>query len=126
MTLKQASIRLEKLCQVEHLMVFEHHDSVGRVVIPVLTERAQTALFGGPAGQYEFFRARATHQSARGADFHSWHSQVSVTVCHVSKSVKFGPSGQLIMGRRGIGLGPSLMASVITWLISKKIPDLHH
>lgn len=122
-TLKQTSIRLEKFCQVEHLMVFEYHDGVGRVVIPVITERVQTALDGGPAGQYEFFRARATHQSALKADFHSWHSQVSVTVCHATKSVKFGPSGQLIMGQRGIGLGPSLMACVITWLISKKIPE---
>lgn len=116
LTLKQASKRLENLCQAQHLMVFEHHNGVGRVVIPVLTEHVRTALDQGPAEQYEFFRARATHAAATKADFHICHNQVSATVCHITKSVRFGPSGQLIMGRRGIGLGPSLMAAVITWL----------
>lgn len=122
LTLKQASRRLEQLCQAEHLNVFEHHNGVGRVVIPVLTEHVHTALDDGPAEQYEFFRARATHAHALNADFHICHNQVSVTVCHVTQTVKFGPGGQLIMGRRGIGLGPSLMATVIKWLHSKKIP----
>ena len=122
LTLKEASGRLENLCQAKHLMVFEHHNGVGRVVIPVLTEHVRTDLDKGPAEQYEFFRARATHATAPKADFHICHNQVSVTVCHITKSVKFGPSGQLIMGRRGIGLGPSLMAAVITWLENAAIP----
>lgn len=122
LTLKQASRRLDQLCQAEHLAVFEHHNGMGRVVIPVLTEHVQTALDHGPAKQYEFFRARATHAHALNADFHLCYNQVSLTVCHVTQTVKFGPGGHLIMERRGIGLGPSLMATVIQWLQSKKIP----
>jgi len=55
------------------------------------------------------------------ANFHTWHNQVSVTVCHQTKTVKFGPTGQLIMAKRGIGLGPSLMACVMEWLLAQSI-----
>ncbi|MBU4634043.1 hypothetical protein [Pseudomonas chlororaphis] len=123
MSLKNVSIRLEQRCQVKHLLVFQHQSGSYRSLLPVITEHVRTNLDYGPEGQYEFFRARATHPGAVNANFHSFHNQVSVTVCHVTKMVKFGPIGQLIMAQRGIGLGPSLMARVVGWLTAQRIPD---
>lgn len=119
--LKNAAYRLEKLCQVQHLLVYEYQTGTYRIVTPVITEHVHTGLDQGPADQYEFFRARATHRQAINANFHICHNQVSVTVCHQTETVKFGPSGQLIMEKRGIGLGPSLMACVIDWLLARGI-----
>jgi len=123
LSLKYASNQLERCCHVKDLLVFEHQIGHRREVIPVITEYTRTALHSGPQGEYEFFRARAAHLGASGSTFHTWHNQVSVTVCHKTKQVKIGPTGQLIMNKRGIGLGPALMACVITWLQKHDVHD---
>ncbi|QOD01489.1 hypothetical protein [Pseudomonas putida] len=123
MSLKYASNQLEQCCHLKDLFVFEHQIGHRREVIPVVTEYTRTTLHSGPQGEFEFFRARAAHRGASGSIFHTWHNQVSVTVCHQTKQVKFGPTGQLIMNKRGIGLGPALMACVITWLQKHDVLD---
>lgn len=120
-TLKSVAYRLERLCQVQSLLVFEHQTASCRIVTPVITEYVRTGLDQGPSDQYEFFRARAAHRGVVNANFHICHNQVSVTICHQTETVKFGPVGQLIMETRGIGLGPSLMARVIDWLLAQGI-----
>lgn len=122
MNLKEASKRLEGKCQVQRLYVYEFQQGDQRHVLPVITEHVRTLLEYGLGGEYEFFRARATHPGAAyGTSFHTYHNQVSVTVCHSTKEVKFGPWGQLIMAERGIRLGPALMATVIDWLKTQKL-----
>lgn len=122
-SLKRASNLLEQRCQVRHLLVFESVSGYYRSIIPVVTEHVRTSLDNGPEGQYEFFRARAVHDHATNASFHLWHNQVSITLCHVTKQIKVGPTGQLIMATRGIGLGPALMACVLTWLKRQNVND---
>ncbi|MBM5458671.1 GNAT family N-acetyltransferase [Pseudomonas sp. P66] len=108
---------------MKHLLVFEHQIGNRRDVTPVVTEYTRAAVGSAPEGQYEFFRARAVHSSAMGSSFHGWHNQVSITICHLTKQVKIGPTGQLIMSHRGRGLGPALMACVITWLKERGVPE---
>lgn len=121
--LKVASNKLEQLCTVRDLLVFEHEVGHRREVIPVITEYTKGTIDIDPDGDYEFFRARATHAGASRSSFHTWHNQVSVTLCHKTKQVKIGPTGQLIMSKRGIGLGPALMACVINWLEGQGVDD---
>lgn len=122
MTLKEASKKLERKCQVHRIYVYEFQRGDQRNVMPVITEHVRTQLEFDPVSEYEFFRARATHPNAAfGNSFHGFHNQVSVTVRHDTKEVKFGPSGHLIMSEQGIRLGPALMASVIEWLKSQDV-----
>lgn len=121
MSIKIASNELERLCTVKDLLVYEHAIGYRFGVIPVITERTRSGIDIDPDGDYEFFRARAAHPGASGSSFYAWHNQVSVTLCHRTKQMKIGPTGQLIMCKRGIGLGPALMACVITWLKSQNV-----
>lgn len=123
MTLTTASNKLEQLCTVRDLLVFEHQIGHRRGVIPVITEHTRGSIDREPDGDYEFFRARATHPGAFRSSFHTWHNQVSVTLCHKTRQMKIGPTGQLIMAKRGIGLGPALMACVITWLKNQNVEE---
>lgn len=123
MALKMASNKLEKLCTLKDLLVFEHEIGYRRDLIPVITEHTRSGIDIDPNGDYEFFCARAPHPGGIGSTFHTWHNQVSVTLCHKTKQIKIGPTGQLIMNQRGIGLGPALMASVISWLKNQKVDD---
>ncbi|MBX8573821.1 hypothetical protein [Pseudomonas cichorii] len=70
-----------------------------------------------------FFRARTKSNEALHADFHPWWNSISVTVCHTTKAVKFGPTGQMSMHPQNIRLGPNLMACVIKWLERQNIAD---
>src|ERR1700756_4670208 len=117
MSLKQNAMRLEKLCQTQRLLVFQYEELGYQRAIPVLTEYATDGPEEKGKRQYEYFRARATHPQAMTADFHMWHNQVSVIICHTTKTVKFGPHGQLIMSLKGKRLGPALMAHVVAWLL---------
>ncbi|MGC5704042.1 hypothetical protein J4P02_27960 [Pseudomonas sp. NFXW11] len=122
MSIKRASNQLEQLCHIKDLLIFEREIGYQREIIPVITEYSCATLDFGAADQYEFFRARGVHTGARST-FHTWHNQVSVTICHVTCQIKIGPTGQLIMSKQGIGLGPALMACVLTWLQNRGIPD---
>lgn len=123
MSLKSLSHQLEILCQVERLFLLERQTRSGRVLFPVITEYAKSSLDIGNPGQYEFFRARTKSDEALHADFHPWWNSISVTVCHTTKAVKFGPTGQLIMHPQNVRLGPHLMACVIKWLECQNIAD---
>ncbi|UMZ11910.1 hypothetical protein I9018_31345 [Pseudomonas sp. MPFS] len=123
MSMKDVSHQLELLCQVKHMFIFEYQVGSFRKVIPVITEHVRTSLNSSQQGQYEFFRARATHDHAITGDFHPYHNSVSVTLCHVTKQIKIGPTGELIMGTQGIRLGPSLMSCVLTWLKKQRVDD---
>ena len=123
MSLKPISHQLENLCQVEKLFILEHQTRAGRVLYPVITEHAKSGLDMGNPGQYEFFRARTKSDEALHADFHPWWNSISVTVCHTTKAIKIGPTGQLIMHPQNIRLGPNLMACVIKWLERQDIAD---
>lgn len=121
MSLKIASNKLEQLCTVQDLLVFEYKTGFRHVVIPVITEHTKGGIDIDPNGDYEFFRARAAHPGVNRSSFHIWHNQVSVTLCHKTKQMKVGPTGQLIMNKQGIGLGPALMACVLTWLKNQNV-----
>ncbi|MCI3943197.1 hypothetical protein K0038_00185 [Pseudomonas syringae] len=123
MSLKQISHQLEHLCQVEKLFLLENQTISRRVLYPVITEHAKSDLNIGSPGQYEFFRARTKSNEEPDADFHPWWNSISVTVCHTTRAVKFGPTGQLIMHPQNIRLGPNLMACVIKWLEHQDIAN---
>lgn len=121
MSLKRISNELERLCTVKDLFVYEVPVGHLREVYPVITEYTRTSTESRHMGDYEFYRARAVHPEANGSSFHIWHNQVSVVICHQTKCVKFGPTGQLLMHKQGIGLGPALMANVIEWLTKQDV-----
>lgn len=116
MTLKRISNELEQLCTVKDLFVYEVPIGDRREVFPVITEYTRTSPESRHMGHYEFYRARAVHPAASGSSFHTLNNQVSVVICHQTQCVKFGPTGQVVMHKKGVGLGPALMANVIEWL----------
>jgi len=123
MPLKEASKQLERKCQVHRLFMYEFQRNDQRYLLPVITEHAHTEL-ELPEGVFQFFRARATHPCAPfEKSFHGTHNQISVTVCHGTRKVKFGPWGDILMTERGIGLGPCLMACVIEWLKAQELGE---
>lgn len=121
MTIKIASNELERNRTARELLVYEHSIGPRRFVIPVVTEHTRSGIEIDPDGDYEFFSARASVSNMERFNFHDWHNQVSVTLCHKTKRMKIGPTGQLIMYQRGIGLGPALMACVIGWLKKQNV-----
>ncbi len=123
MSLKPISHQLENLCQIEKLFLLERQTRFGRVLYPLITEHVKSGLDIGSPGQYEFFRARTKSDDALHADFHPWWNSISVTVCHTTRAIKFGPTGQLIMHPQNIRLGPNLMACIIKWLQRQDIAD---
>ncbi len=125
--LKIASNKFDQLFTIRELFVFEQLVGHRREVIAVITEYTKGTIDIDidihPDGDYEFFRARAAHAGVSRSSFHKWHNQASVTLCHKTKQVKIGPIGQLIVSKRGIGLGPALMACVIYWLKGQDVDD---
>lgn len=121
MSLKRISNELEQLCTVKDLFVYEVPAGDRREVYPVITEYTRTSSESRHMGNYEFYRARAVHPAASGSSFHTWNNQVSVVICHQTRRVKFGPTGQLIMHKKGVGLGPALMSNVIEWLTKQDV-----
>ncbi|MBF6043415.1 hypothetical protein HBO10_29580 [Pseudomonas sp. WS 5503] len=121
MSLKRISNELEQLCTVKDLFVYEVPAGDRREVYPVITEYTRTSPESRHMGHYEFYRARAVHPAASGSSFHTWNNQVSVVICHQTQCVKFGPTGQLIMHKKGVGLGPALMSNVIEWLTKQDV-----
>ncbi|MGE8063794.1 hypothetical protein [Pseudomonas sp. NPDC089569] len=69
-----------------------------------------------PSLGYDLFRARAEKSGVTNSPFHPWGNSISVAVCHKTRTVMFGPVGQIQMYPEGSGLGPALMAKVIDWL----------
>lgn len=123
MPLREASNQLARKCQIHNLFMYEYQRSDQRYLLPVITEHAHTDL-ELPEGRFQFFRARATcPDAAFGESFHRTHNQISVTVCHGTRTVKFGPYGDILMTERGIGLGPCLMACVIGWLKCENLDE---
>lgn len=123
MSLKRISNELEQLCTVKDLFVYEVPVGYRREVYPVITEYHRTDPESRHMGHYEFYRARTVHPAASGSSFHTWNNQVSVVICHQTQCVKFGPTGQLIMHKKGVGLGPALMSNVIEWLTKQDVAD---
>ncbi|WP_153014173.1 hypothetical protein [Pseudomonas sp. EpS/L25] len=121
MPLKSASNKLESLCHIQDLYVFEHSIGNRREIIPIITEYSGATLDFGKEGQYEFFRVRGATRASNNSAFHPWHNQVSVTICHLTQKIRIGPTGQLVMRTKGVGLGPSLMGHVLSWLELKNI-----
>lgn len=122
MPLREASNQLACKCQVHNLFMYEYQKNDQRYLLPVITEHAHTEL-ELPEGTFQFFRARATSPGARGKSFTPQDNQISVTVCHGTRKVKFGPWGAIHMTDPGVGLGPCLMACVIEWLKKHGLDD---
>lgn len=74
-----------------------------------------------PSLGYDLFRARAEKSDVVDSPFHPWGNSISVAVCHKTRTVMFGPVGQIQMYPTGSGLGPALMAKVIGWLHESKL-----
>ncbi|WP_147281608.1 GNAT family N-acetyltransferase [Stutzerimonas nitrititolerans] len=111
--LKQAESSLENDATLREAYLFEtpHKADRTQVMLIVALEQSQQ---GEARPNYEYFRARATMPGT--AQFHKFGNCVSVTVCHHSKTVMFGPTSQIQMYPEGHGLGRALMARVIDWL----------
>ncbi|MFT8551070.1 MAG: hypothetical protein ABF739_08290 [Acetobacter okinawensis] len=81
-------------------------------------------------GQYRFYRAEARllwreYQSGVTADlrqFHRFENAIQVVVDTEGSTAMFGPTSQIGMSERGIGLGSALMSKVIQWL-KTEYPD---
>lgn len=81
-------------------------------------------------GQYRFYRAEARllwreYQFGVTADlrqFHRFENAIQVVVDTEESTAMFGPTSQISMSERGIGLGSALMSKVIQWL-KTEYPD---
>lgn len=117
MTLKNESLDLEKISQVQKLFIHEYLKGEVQYQLPVVTEHSVKYGYDGRSRIFEFYRARAFHGEGHSyKDFDPYANSVSVTICHKTKVVMFGPFGVIAMSPRGVGLGPALMANVIEWL----------
>lgn len=121
MMISEASKTLEKLCQPRQMYMHELRDGIYRHLTPVVTEYACSTAEFGPDGDFEFFRARAVHPNVQPDDFDPLHNQVSVTICHQTHAVKFGPIGRVLMDPESKKLGSGLMACVIGWLSTQNV-----
>lgn len=113
--IKQAQLDMEPVATLHETWLFEAPQDKHRVLQIVAIEKAQLPSTTH-AVAYEFYRARASMPGTPKDHFHVWGNTISVTVCHTSKTVLFGPTGQIQMYPEGHGLGPALMANVINWL----------
>lgn len=117
MTIKNEALELEKLCQVHKLFVHEYQVGSEQRQLPVITEHAQKYDFNTQSKVSEFYRARAYYGNGNSfKDFDPYANSISVTICHRTKLIMFGPFGLISMNPKGVRLGPALMGNVIEWL----------
>lgn len=114
--------KFELVARTDELHLFKYTEHGITKEIPVIFEASK--FYGDdrkPSAEY--FRARAMTFQPRPEDFCRFLNAISVTVCHETRMVRFGPTFRLDMDRRGIGLGSALMSAVIGWLQSKGFAD---
>lgn len=114
-TIHQAQLAMERDATLVEAWLFEssrNHDKDMQIV--AIEQARQPQLPANPA--FEYFRARASMPGNPKSHFDVTGNAISVTVCHASKSVLFGPLNMIQMYPEGHGLGPALMARVIDWL----------
>lgn len=117
MTIKNEALELEKVCQVHKLFVHEYQVGCENRQLPVITEHAQKYDFSTQTKVSEFYRARAYHGNGKSfRDFDPYANSISVTICHRTKLIMFGPFGLISMNPKGVRLGPALMGNVVEWL----------
>lgn len=116
--LKIVAANLESPYVLRELYLFEScREKQRNILLVVGTEHCSLPGKGtNPSLGYELFRARAEKSGEIDSPFHPWGNSISVAVCHQTKTVMFGPVGQIQMYPEGYGLGPALMAKVIEWL----------
>lgn len=120
--LKSASQDMELTCRLENLYLFESQPTAkAKQLFLVATEYGASLTPEGVPPQYEYFRARAEKPYDHADPLDRWENSISVTVCHHTNAVRFGPVSQVQMNPEGHRLGPALMAKVIEWLHSKKL-----
>lgn len=121
--LKTASQEMEATCKLDNLYLFESQPmEENNLLFIVATEYDASPKTPDSSSQYEYFRARAERPYDHSDPLHRWDNSISATVCHSTKTVRFGPVSRIQMAPEGHRLGPALMAKVIEWLHSK---DLH-
>lgn len=114
--------KFERIATTDELHLFKYHEHGIPKEIPVIFEASK--MYGNDRELCaEFFRARAMTFHPRPQDFDRFLNAISVTVCHQSRMVRFGPTFRLDMDRPGIGLGSALMGAVIGWLQSKGLAN---
>lgn len=114
--------KFETVARTDELHLFKYTEHGITKEIPVIFEASK--IYGNDRKlSAEYFRARAMTFQAKPEDFSRFLNAISVTVCHESQMVRFGPTFRLDMDRPGIGLGSALMSAVIGWLQSKGFAD---
>jgi len=123
-SLKQVQMDMEPLATVREVYLFESPRETGRVLLIVALEQAHITSSRDShqlKPDFEYFRARAEMPQGHGKHFDLFGNSISVTVCHNTQTVMFGPTSQIQMYPEGHGLGPALMARVIAWLHATKL-----
>ncbi|MBG6704316.1 hypothetical protein I5I84_00540 [Pseudomonas aeruginosa] len=115
--------RLEKLCAVSRFHMIKYQEYNWERFLPVVEERAAIKE-SSPSIDAEIIRLRAFNDKGLfPCDFHSFESALSVVICHRTKEVHFGPTGHIIMRQRGVGLGSTLLATLIKRLVDKGLQE---
>ncbi|TMU76889.1 hypothetical protein FGA82_19470 [Pseudomonas fluorescens] len=119
-TLKQAEDKMEVDATLREAYLFEAANK--KVMLIAVTEQSRLGQIEEKP-DFEYYRARATKPGTFNNQFDRFGNCVSVTVCHHTHTVMFGPTSQIQMYPEGHGLGPALMARVIDWLHRKGLQN---